>query len=455
MHNSVKKHAMYSVALGVAISLTSTIAYAGSKDWPNSGNGPDNTRNQSKEKDISADNVGSLVIKWQKDLDGEISANPAVVGKALYVTDWGGSVWKLKATDGSMIWKKSVATITGTAGDFSRNTPAVKGNSVFIGNQRGRTDVGGTAMVISLDTKTGNLNWATEVDEHPMSLVTASPTVDGNTVYVGVASGEEGAAANPFYNCCSFRGSVVALDANTGAIKWKTYTIPDIDDYAGNAVWGNAPVVDKKRQLVYVTTGNTYKVPDSVSACAAEIIPATPPAIWVDWEALEDSPALRACDPQYATNYFDSVLVLDMKIGDVEWAFRTLSYDSWTVGCISSGANCDGGPDFDFGQGPALFKVGAGGKGGPSEVLGVGQKSGVYWGINPDTGEKIYRTQVGPGGTAGGAQWGTAVDSVRAYVAISNSDSLPWEIQAGPLEGEVTLNGLWSALDGATGAILW
>lgn len=449
MQSPIRAIIAYSIALSIALSFVTALAHAGNDNWPDSGNGRKNTRNQPKEKKISADNVGSLIVKWQRDLDGEISANPAVVQKRLYVTDWGGSVWKLKASDGSTVWRRSVAEFTGTTGDFSRNTPAVNGHRLFIGNQGGRVG-GGTAKVIALDTRTGNELWVTEVDNHPLSIVTAAPVVRGNTVYVGVSSMEEGAAANPAYPCCSFRGSVVALNKKTGAIKWKTYTTPDPDiapGYAGNAVWSSAPVVDTKRKLLYVTTGNTYKVPEHVLACVTPLLPETP----------ENADQLRACDPQFENNYFDSVLALDLKTGDIVWAHRTHAFDSWTVGCLGSGFNCDGGPDYDFGQAPALFKVKSKHKHKRDvrEILGVGQKSGVYWGVNPDTGEEIYRTQVGPGGTTGGAQWGSATDGKRAYVAIANSDVQPWTIQAGPMTGQITFGGLWSALDGATGEILW
>jgi len=67
------------------------------------------------------------------------------------------------------------------------------------------------------------------------------------------------------------RGSVVALDAATGNIKWKTYMIEDSvyfqsdgktpSGYAGVAVWSGTPTVDRKRGLLYVTTGNNYSVP--------------------------------------------------------------------------------------------------------------------------------------------------------------------------------------------------
>jgi polyvinyl alcohol dehydrogenase (cytochrome) len=92
--------------------------------------------------------------------------------------------------------------------------------------------------------------------------------VDGNTVYVGVSSFEEAKAAlSPGYQCCTFRGSVVALNANTGRILWKTYTVPT--GYGSGAVWGSTPAVDHKRGSLFVTTDKNYSAPQKVLDCVA------------------------------------------------------------------------------------------------------------------------------------------------------------------------------------------
>jgi len=145
-------------------------------------------------------------------------------------------------------------------------------------------------------------------------------------------------------------------------------------------------------------------------------------------------------------NHFDSVVALDLKTGAVKWATKALPFDAWTVACLipipdnpgfpgGNLQNCPepAGPDYDFGQGPALFTVNQKGK--KTELLGAGQKSGQYWALNPDNGQVVWSTQVGPGGVIGGLQWGSATDGSRIYTAVTA--------------------GSWSALDPATGAILW
>jgi polyvinyl alcohol dehydrogenase (cytochrome) len=280
--------------------------------------------------------------------------------------------------------------------------------------------------------------WATQADSHFAAIITQSATVFDGRVYVGVASMEEALAALvPGYQL-TFRGSMLALDLDTGAILWKTYMAPE--GFTGNAVWGSSPAIDTKRGQLYIATGNNYSVPDEVLACVS--------AVGVDPDAK------AACLP--ADNHFDSILALDMKTGAIRWSTRAIPYDAWTVDCIpffGDGANCPdpAGPDYDFGQAPALFSVKLSGKGKSTDVVGAGQKSGQYWALNPDTGAVLWITVAGPGGTAGGLQWGSAVDGQRVYTANANSGAMPWTLP----DGTTTEDGVWSGLDAATGQILW
>jgi polyvinyl alcohol dehydrogenase (cytochrome) len=165
--------------------------------------------------------------------------------------------------------------------------------------------------------------------------------------------------------------------------------------------------------------------------------------------AGSDSAALSACVP--ANDYFDTVLALNLKTGAVKWATRAIPFDAWTVGCIpffGDGVNCPtpAGPDYDFGQAPALFTVKPSGSAKPYDLVGAGQKSGQYWALNPSTGAVQWVTQAGPGGTAGGLQWGSAVDGKRVYTANANSNLVDYN---------GSTSGVWSSLDAVTGAVVW
>jgi polyvinyl alcohol dehydrogenase (cytochrome) len=170
-------------------------------------------------------------------------------------------------------------------------------------------------------------------------------------------------------------------------------------------------------------------------------------------DAGDDPDAKAACSP--ADNHVDSVLALDMATGRIRWATRAIPFDAWTVDCLpvlGDGDNCPdpAGPDYDFGQAPGLFTV-KDRRGRPQDLVGVGQKSGQYWALDPDSGALVWVTQAGPGGVAGGLQWGSAVDGRRVYTANANSDLTPWPLG----NGGVTTDGVWSALDARTGQVLW
>ena len=72
------------------------------------------------------------------------------------------------------------------------------------------------ANVYAVDAKVGKVLWKVEVDEHPHAAITAAPQLYNGRLYVPVSSREESQVGDPRYPCCSFRGSVVALDAATG-----------------------------------------------------------------------------------------------------------------------------------------------------------------------------------------------------------------------------------------------
>ena len=217
--------------------------------WTSAGQNRSNTRHAKTESKISPANVGNLGVKWVFETGGDVSATPAVDGKYVYVPDWAGTLFKIDRDTGELIWSHQISEYTGIVSDFSRNTPAVHGNMLVFGNQ-GPLDAssvelfeGATLMAVS--KQTGDLIWSTKIEDHPAAIVTQSPIVSGNRAYVGISSIEWLFAADPDYPCCTFRGSVVALDVNTGEIIWKTYTVPDIVGYSGNAVWGPTPVLDR------------------------------------------------------------------------------------------------------------------------------------------------------------------------------------------------------------------
>ncbi len=150
------------------------------------------------------------------------------------------------------------------------------GNRAFIGDL--------DANLYALDTETGRLIWQKKADDQPFARITGTPKLSNGRLYVPIASQEENSGANPIYPCCKFRGNLVAMDARTGDVIWRSYTSPEpkptkigadgVQFYgpSGATIWGS-PTLDAKRSLIYAVTGNGYSTRTSR-------LP-TPSSLWI------------------------------------------------------------------------------------------------------------------------------------------------------------------------------
>jgi polyvinyl alcohol dehydrogenase (cytochrome) len=438
--------------VGLALALPIVAFAAAGASWPSGGQNLSNSHSQAAETKLNANNVKGLAVKWTAQVHGDVSANPAVVNGAVYVPDWGGYLNKLDANTGAVIWSKTMTSLTGVTNDAARASPAVVGNALYIGDQGTQPAFTGGASVnggylVKVDATTGDAIWATKVDQHPNAILTAGPVVYNGVVYQGVASSEEGAAPDPSYPCCTFRGSIVAVDASTGAVLWQTYMVPDNGGqpctstnpaagcgYSGGAIWGTTPAVDPATNTLYVTTGNNYTVPDGVKSC-------------------QDAGG-TAGDCLSSDDHVDAVVALNATTGVIKWSTGVQGFDDWNVACIpgvGSPNNCpdNPGPDFDFGSGPNLFTIGSG-KNAVSAV-GAGQKSGEYWALDAKTGHILWGNAAGPGSSLGGIEWGPATDGKRVYAAEMNFFGIPYALPS----GDTITSGSWVAFDPASGKTLW
>jgi len=378
---------------------------AGKPQWNGWGADTANSRYQPK-PGMTAAEVPGLKLKWAFGFPGGTQAygNPSIVAGRVFVGSDNGTVYSLDAGTGCTYWSFK-------ADGGVRSAPSVGrvGNrdAVFIADLK--------ANVFALDVLTGQQIWKTRVDTHAFARVTGAPTLADGKLYVPVSSVEEVPAAQPTYECCTFRGSVVALEAATGNQIWKTYTVQETPQQVGKnskgtALWGpagaavwSAPTIDARRGALYIGTGNSYTGP--------------------------------------AVKTSDSVIAMDLKSGKILWWNQATSEDAFLVGCRPGNENCpkELGPDFDFGNAPMLRSL-PGGK----RILVIGQKSGIVWGLDPDNdGKTVWQFKAGKGGALGGIEWGSAADEQAAYIPVS-------DVLAAPNEA----GGLF-ALKLATGEKIW
>src|SRR5215469_3818658 len=423
------------------IALTTTVTVSGAApppDWPMFGQNVSNTASTtSPGNSMSPATIGNLKPKWIFTTRGDVSARAAVVNGVVYFPDWGGNIWAVNANNGRLVWGHQLSDYGLAPGTISRTSPAVVDGIVYIGTQYNTS--GPTGWLLAINAGNGNLMWKTQpITSNPFPVITGSPVVANGVVYVPMTSNEEFAAAqgSQNYHCCSVSGSVVAVNAATGAVIWSFNTVPA--GYSGGAVWGSNPVLDPARNTVYVGTGNNYGVPTDPAYVAC----------------INNGGTRTTC--QSPNNHADSIVALDMSTGVLKWATRLETWDQpgvtdgsdfWNVDCFVTKTNCPSapGPDYDFGSAPNEITYQT--ANGPKTIIGAGQKSGIYYALDPDTGATLWQTQVGPGSSLGGMEWGSATDGTRIYVAIANGSFLPYAAGSA---------GSWAALDPAKeGAILW
>ena len=360
---------------------------------------------------LSAADLPRLRLTWAFGLPGATSAGtqPVVAGGRIYVATAEGVVYVLDAKTGCLHWSLEVEAGIRTAITLEqrRDGPLV----AYVGDQAGN--------VYAVDASHGAILWKVEVDDHPHAAITGAPQLHQGRLYVPVSSREESQVGDPRYPCCSFRGSVVALDALTGRRLWKTYTVPNaptptaknsvgtqLYGPAGVAIW-NTPTIDTKRNALYVGTGNNFVPP--------------------------------------ATAYADSLLALDLDTGRIRWSTQVTADDIWNGSCRQPNrepAVCPDkdAPDFDFTSSAILVNIGSG-----RELLVVGNKSGVVFGFDPDAaGAVVWQRRIAKGASSGGIFWGSATDGATFYAASADFH-----------ESDPAASGGLYAIDVRTGALTW
>src|SRR5260370_600502 len=306
-------------AFSIGLLQVSTLSAQGQSDvsrsgkWQIAGQNLNDTRSQPAEHSMSPDKVQGLSPKWTFTTGGDVSATPTVAGDAVYFPDWGGNLFAVKKDSGRLIWSHKISDYDGIDGAISRVSPAIDGDQLIIGDILNSKQVHNGANVISVDRETGTLRWMTQVDTHPAAIITGSPVVFDGVVYIGFSGSEETLALDPAYPCCSFRGSVVALDVKTGAMLWKTFEMPDNGaqpgGYSGGAIW-QPPAIDPKRGTLFIGTGNNYTAPADVEAC-------------------QNATPLANCTA--ADDFFDTPFALDLKTRQIKWANRLQAFTTCTV----------------------------------------------------------------------------------------------------------------------------
>jgi polyvinyl alcohol dehydrogenase (cytochrome) len=348
--------------------------------WNGWGRDVVNSRYQPKPGFAAAD-IPRLKVKWAFAYPGTKNTEVLIFGDRVYAASLGGKLYSLDAKTGCVHWRYDFKGGARASMSIGPDAKAPSHFALYMGDDR--------MFVRALDAGSGKELWTTRVDDHRVGRVTGSPALFGGMLYVPLSASEESQGNVGAYGCCTFIGTVAALDAATGKPVWKQAILDEkphptrknpagtqMYGPAGGAIW-SAPTIDAKRGQLFVATGDSY----------TEV---THPAS-------------------------DAVVAMDLKTGKIRWVNQVLAEDNFMSGTIN-GPLGTRGPDYDFGSSPQLISLGAG-----KDVLVTGNKSSIVYAMDPATGKTVWATpKLGSGSAAGGVEWSTATDGRIVYAPLAD-----------------------------------
>ena len=346
---------------------------------------------------LTAQQVPNLKLKWAFGVPNatEMYSQPTIVSGRVFFGSDAAWLYSLDAKTGCIYW--SLGADAGI-----RATPVIapitgQGSTQYAVYF---TDV--LTRVYAVDAQTGKLLWKTKAGEHPRAKSSNGVAVADGKVFAGFSSMETTTGAVTTYECCSFRGHVAALDANTGKKLWTTFVIAEepkprgknaqgvtLYGPSGGSVW-NVPTVDTKRKRVYVGTGNAYTFPAAAGT--------------------------------------DSVIAMDMDTGKIAWQHQEVKGDAFINNCSATsrgGDNCPEtlGPDYDFGGSSMILHTLADGR----DILVAGSKGGFAMAFDLDkNGAVLWKTNLAerPPNAAGLIVFGGAADDQTAYYGLNQNGAV-------------------------------
>ena len=366
---------------------------------------------------IDSKNIKNLTLKWAFGFpySQRARSQPLFAMGSIFVGSQSGDIYALDVKTGCVKWNFTASGEVRTGIIMDQWENGKKPNKrpyIYFG------DI--LANEYALDAQTGELIWKIKSDDHPNATRTATSAKFEDILFIPISGLEVIPAFDDKYECCTFRGGLLAVDSRTGKTLWRQYSIPVPAKYSGNTSIGTrmfgpsgapiwtSPNVDKKRRYVYIGTGENYSTPADDSS--------------------------------------DAIIAYNIDTGEEVWRRQTLAGDAWNLACMGKGKpNCpkEFGPDMDYSASSITIDLG------DRDILIAGQKSGYVYGIDPDTGKILWSNPVSGGGTQGGIHFGMAAEGKTVYAPINDMQNTH--------DGKVWLNrkpGMHS-LDAETGNIIW
>jgi polyvinyl alcohol dehydrogenase (cytochrome) len=338
--------------------------------WPSDGATPFNIRWNNSGPSAARAAQNTLVKVWQKTLDGDVTGTPILRGDgAVYVGTWSGTVYQLSVTTGQILWARYVGlpNVSG-ANPVPGSLLLANGTLYAVVSHQSHP------ALVALDPDTGLIKWSVELDNQANADAWGSPAYSPkkNLVYVPICACK---AEQDRVNVNVFRGNVVAVDATSGAVVWKTHTVGL--GRTGGAVQGTPAVYDGIDRL-FVGTGQAFTAP---------------------------------ADPNT-----DALLALDTGTGAIVGSFQAKEND------FSPNSALEPTSKLGFVAAPNGL-VGTGGR----VLIGAGARNGTYYTVDPTTMGAVNASVVGAGSSYGGVIGSSAFDGGKVY-GVSSTPSAFWSL---------------------------
>ena len=418
------KGAVLALGLGFAFSGSAEAAVCAKGEhprgeWPSYGHDLHNSRTQPAEREIGVDNVASLEAAWVHKAPGAINNTPIVTGGCAFVASSDGTVAALDATTGKRVWSRQLPVKTPAFGGKLVGSPAVTRDSVLVAlNEEG------SPYLASLDRATGKERWRTTIDEQKTSGTNGSVVVNRGLAFIGFFG-------SPAPGDTPERGGFALIDAKTGKLVKRTYTIDDKalqEGYSGAGIW-STPAFDTKAGLAYAGTSNPHSA-------------------------------------QNEHQRANSLVKIDVRRNSETFGQILDSYKGRPDSYVEGGADqpaCETAPDIyyvppfsatcvqldlDFGASPNLFVDAAG-----NQRLGGLSKSGDYHALDPKGMVGVWRRSVGVPCLACNAGSPAAANG-NAYVMSGPPGQIfALDGETGAVEGAGVLSGAYNATSTANGLV--
>jgi polyvinyl alcohol dehydrogenase (cytochrome) len=330
---------------------------------------------------IASGTVAGLKLAWNATVDGPISSTPVIAEGIAVIGSYDSKLRAYAPFSGELLWTYDTGA---NVTEPNLKIPiGITGSAAIRDNVVYTGDSAGKLHAI--DAGTGEAIWAVKPNDQAAASIWSSPVIANGVIYVGIASVAKETG---------FRGLIVAVNASDGSKIWEHYVTPEGTD--GGGVFA-VPAIDLGRNLLFVGTQNAY------SANATDFGNVT------------------------------SILALDLTSGDLKWAFAG----------TRPGGKFGPADDVGFSASPNLFTAQINGQ--TRDLVGCGQKNGVFHVLDRDTGEVVWEETISSAGPLGGMEGTSAVGN--GIIVIPATE---WADFNSP-----NATGVVRGLDAATGSILW